>query len=308
VTEPTVSVLLPVHNGAAYLRTALESALAQQGVEFEVLVVDDGSTDDSASVAESYDDPRVVVVRKPNGGISSALNRGADEARGRYLARLDADDACLPDRFVRQAALLDSDPNLVIVGSAFDVIDADGATVDHRIVPLSDLALRASVLTQSPYCHGSVMMRRTAFEAAGRYRTEAEPGEDFDLWARLAALGSFGAVVESLYAYRRHPDQISAFHETAQEASARRLRPYLDALPVPSVDRAALRADLAAHAAVSPGHAALWRHALREAALVWVRRGERRLGLAAASVAAEPVGGLPRFAGRLGKALLTSVR
>jgi glycosyltransferase involved in cell wall biosynthesis len=308
LAEPTVSVLLPVHNGAAYLRTALDSALAQEGVAFEVLVVDDGSTDDSVAVAESLDDPRVVVVRKPNGGISSALNRGADEARGRYLARLDADDACLPDRFRLQARLLDSDPGLVIVGSAFDVIDADGATVDHRIVPLSDLALRASVLTQSPYCHGSVMMRRTAFEAAGRYRTEAEPGEDFDLWARLAALGSFGALAESLYAYRQHPGQISAYREAAQEASARRLRPYLDALPLPDTDRRALREDLAAHAAVSAGHAALWRHALREAALVWVRRGERRLGLTAASVAAEPAGGLPRFVGRFGKALLTSVR
>jgi glycosyltransferase involved in cell wall biosynthesis len=308
VAEPTVSVLLPVHDGRAYLPVALDSVLAQEGVAFEVLLVDDGSTDGSAELAESYGDPRVVVIRQPNGGISAALNRGADEARGVYLARLDADDACLPGRFRAQAALLDADPEVVIVGSAFDVVDAGGAVLDRRVVPLSDLALRAQVLERSPYCHGSVLMRRTAFEAAGRYRTAAEPGEDFDLWARLAAQGKFAATAESLYAYHQHPGQISAHREAAQEASARRLRPLLDALPVPPLDRAALRADLAAHAAVSPEHAAVWRQALREAALVWTRRGERRLGLAAASLAAEPGGGLPRYAGRYGKAVLTSLR
>ena len=304
---PDISVLVPLYDGADFVAEALRSALAQEGVSFEVVVVDDGSTDDSAAIVAAFADQRVVLVRQANAGIAAALNAAAARARGRYLARLDADDLCRPGRLRAQSAVLDRDPGCVLVASDFEVVDARGRLLDRRAVPVSDLALKARLLVQSPVAHGSVLLRRDAFERAGGYRTGAEPAEDYDLWVRLAPLGTFRSVPEPLYAYREHGGQVSATQAGAQAAVARRCAAAAQAtLPVPAVFAGALARDRDAHDVLSPAHGEVWRAALREAALVWLRRpGCRGAGAAAARAAASGPG-LPRYAARIAKAVAVS--
>ena len=300
VAGPDVSVLVPVFDGAAYVGAALRSVLAQEGVAFEVVVCDDGSTDDSVAVVESFADPRVVVVRQANAGIAAALNAAAARARGRYLARLDADDLCRPGRLRAQAAVLDADAACVLVASDFEVVDAAGIVTGRRAVPVSDLALRARLLVQSPVAHGSVLLRRAAFERAGGYRSAAEPAEDYDLWVRLAALGTFASVPEPLYAHRAHAGQVSARRAAAQAARARESAALARrTLAPPALTRRLLAADRARHTALSPAHAEVWRAAVREAALAWLRDGHRRTGLAAAAATRLDA----RYAARVAKAL-----
>ena len=127
--HPTVSVVVRVYNAERHLREAVESVLAQTFADFELLAIDDGSNDASVAILESYGDPRIRIVSQPNGGKIAAAQRGLAEARGRYVAILDADDRSAPERFARQVAYLEAHPDVVMVGSALGIIDERGARV-----------------------------------------------------------------------------------------------------------------------------------------------------------------------------------
>src|SRR5262245_12573229 len=214
--HPTVSVVLPVYNGAAFLEAALASVRAQTHADWEMLLVDDGSTDATPAIAAAAAaaDPRILVLRKSNGGISAALNLGLSQARGEWIARLDSDDEMEPDRLRRQLAFLAGMPRLGGASSFFTVIDSEGRVLQTvRPLPLAEaeiepLLARGGTLR---YTHPTVTFRRDVALALGGYRQALEPCEDVDLFLRFYESGRPILVQpEYLTRYRIHPAQITA--------------------------------------------------------------------------------------------------
>lgn len=223
-----VSVVMSVYNGGEDLRTTLDSILSQSGVDFELIVVDDGSADATGAILDeaAARDARVRVIHQENRGLTRALIAGCAEARGRYIARHDCGDTSDPRRLAMQKGLLDGNADLVFVSCWT-------AYVGPELEPLYETrgggAAAISILdpsrewgvTDGPTHHGSVMMRRDAYERAGGYRAAFSVGQDWDLWYRLAALGKFQIVPEILYTASVTPDSISGGARDAQQELAK---------------------------------------------------------------------------------------
>ncbi len=179
---------MTVYNGARFLRAAIDSVLRQTYTDFELLVIDDGSTDDSCRIVRDFSDPRIRLVENgANLGIPATRNRGLQLARGEYLAILDSDDVALPQRLTRQVALLDARPEIAVVGSWCAWVDEHGRrmrTVKRRLTRPADI--RAAMLFHCPLQNSSVMGRTALLKHYG-YRHEFSIGEDYDLWARISA-------------------------------------------------------------------------------------------------------------------------
>jgi glycosyltransferase involved in cell wall biosynthesis len=210
---PRVTVLMAVKDGLPWVREAIESVLAQTYRDFELLLVDDGSSDGTAGAAEAYGDGRVRVLRNErNLGQVPSLNRGLREAAGEYVARLDADDVCLPGRLERQVAALDAEPAVALTGAWLDVVDERGklwAKVRGRIRDFPELVC-AILADRYPFSHPSLMYRRDVVLGLGGYDESLAPAEDKDLYRRLAlARHEVRAVEEVLVRYRRHERQLS---------------------------------------------------------------------------------------------------
>ncbi len=212
---------MPVYNAAPYLDASIGSILAQTLTDFELVVLDDGSTDGSAEILGSWAarDPRVRVERVERRlGLVGSSNHVVRASRAPIVARMDADDVSHSERLARQAAVLDANPDAVLVGTLFEGIDRHG-----RIVRSRD---RWRLLRRSPFApfpHGSVMFRRDAFEAIAGYDEDAVYWEDFDLFRRLSRQGRILVLPEALYRYR--------FHQTGSRVASDR----------DDVERAAIR-------------------------------------------------------------------
>jgi glycosyltransferase involved in cell wall biosynthesis len=207
--DAIVSVVLPVRDGAAYLGAAVESVLFQTLRELELIVVDDGSTDETAAIVAGYADDRIRVLRQEPLGLVAALNRGLTASSGRYLARMDADDVSLPERLERQVAFLDQNPKVALVVPGVELIDAHGRSTGTLVLPPSDAALRRRLLLRNAFTHGAAAMRRDALESAGGYTDDYGSNEDYDLWRRLARDWRLAAIPEVLYRYRIHPEAVT---------------------------------------------------------------------------------------------------
>lgn len=209
--EPAVSVVIPAHNAAWCIRRAVDSVLAQTFRDFELIVVDDGSTDDTAATLHAYGD-RLRVVAQANGGMSSARNAGIRTARGRYLAFLDADDRWLPDKLARQVALMTSQPELAFCAATATLEDPDGNTVGAWACNRQGRATVADVFASHATIAGgasSVLARRELVRALGGFDETLFGAEDTDLWIRLAALGPFGCIEEPLVVVLKRPGSVS---------------------------------------------------------------------------------------------------
>lgn len=225
---PLVTVLLPVFNGATFLRAAIDSVLASSFEDLELLVIDDGSTDSSVAIIRSYQDPRVrLVVHELNRGLIASLNEGLDLARGRYVARMDADDIMLPERLARQVNALDNDPGLGVVATCVEFINGDGEVTgawDTDRATISESAIRAMMPRTNCIAHPSVMLRRSTFVGMA-YSPDQPNAEDWDLWMRfMSAGGRVGKVPEVLLRYRTHPSSIMAGQKAQVPLSTRLLR------------------------------------------------------------------------------------
>lgn len=199
----TLSVVLSIYNGAPTLARALDSILGQTERDFELIAIDDGSTDETHAILTDYErrDPRLRVITQTNVGLTRSLMRGCDVARGTFIARHDAGDRSHPLRFARQLALLQQGHALVACATKF--VDAEGdllyvSRADGNDVRRSLLTDDARHVHALPH-HGSAMFRRDAYLAAGGYRTEFRLAQDLDLWIRIAAHGSIAIVDEELY-------------------------------------------------------------------------------------------------------------
>lgn len=225
---PDVSVILPVYNSALYLRGAIDSLLRQTLRDFELLVIDDGSTDDSMRMLHACDDPRIRIIQNPgNMGIPATLNRGLVLARGRYIARMDADDECLPERLALQSAYLDAHSDVGLLGSRVGYLGAWRHTVDERL--LDPGACAAYLLFGTPVAHPSVMMRKAVLERHGLSYDESFPSaQDYELWSRMADVCRVANLPRVLLRYRMHEANIStramtATHQRVQQLTVRQL-------------------------------------------------------------------------------------
>ena len=222
---PRVSVLMPVFNGARFLRPALESVLAQSYRSFELIAVDDGSTDDTPAILAAVTDSRVHVLRNDvNSGLVASLNRGLAAATGELIARQDADDLAHPERFAQQVQFLDAHSDVAVVGTWYRKIDEADNELGTREPPGEHLPLRWALLFVCPFLHGSVMFRRReVMEQVGMYDATALHAEDYDLWSRAALRFRVANIAEYLESYRVLRDSITAVHG-AQPPAARRVR------------------------------------------------------------------------------------
>ncbi len=209
---PAVSVLIPVRNCALYLDAALESLAAQTFGDFEIIIVDNGSSDGTGAVIAAWTrrEPRLRAFRLERPGLSASLNFAASKARAPLLARLDGDDVALPERLALQVEAMAKRPALGLLGSSAELIDSAGRHVGTLDRPLTDPDLRKFLETGCGFVHSSVMMRRSAFDSAGGYRSGLNTAEDYDLWLRMAERCEIANLPDRLVRYRVHRQSSTA--------------------------------------------------------------------------------------------------
>jgi glycosyltransferase involved in cell wall biosynthesis len=210
---PTISVLMPVYNAADYLDQAVQSILDQTFGDFELICVNDGSTDRSPEMLSAWArrDKRVQLLSRENTGIVGALNAGLAAVQGEFVARMDADDIALPARFERQIDYLRRHHDCIVLGTKAIVMDQEGSPVSYADLPLDHATIDGRHVGGKgiQMFHPSVMIRRPAIETVGGYRKDFEFAEDLDLFLRLAEAGGLANLPDFLLRYRHHANKTS---------------------------------------------------------------------------------------------------
>lgn len=225
MTQPKVSVVLPVHNGERFLSLAIESVLTQTLEDFELIVIDDGSDDSTPALLSWFAalDKRLRVQRNPSRlGVSASLNRGIALAKAALIARMDADDICVPRRMELQSAFLDAHPAIGVLGSAVEFIDERGRPFGVLEFPLSPLAVQWRSFISAPFVHPSVMLRKALLTTHGIfYREEYDAVQDADLWSRLLFKTQGANLKQPLLRYRVHAGSVT---KVTDKTRVRKLR------------------------------------------------------------------------------------
>lgn len=227
MSDPGVSVIMSVFNSEKYLGEAVESILNQTHRDFEFIIVDDCSTDGSPDILNEYTrkDPRIRLLKnEKNLGLTKSLNRAISQAKGKYIARMDSDDAALEDRLARQVEFMEYHPDVVLLGTAFYEIDASGKELSRKMFPLSDREIRRILIKYNPFCHASVLIRRAALAETGPYDEHISKTQDYDLWFRLANKGRVANLSDFLMKRRYEGGNISISGENEQLRWAIRIR------------------------------------------------------------------------------------
>jgi hypothetical protein len=266
--NPAVSILMPVYNGAAYLSKSLESMLQQTYDDFELIVIDDGSSDRSAEIIQRVKDRRLRFYRQTNHGLAATLNRAIQLSRGSYLARQDQDDVSLPLRLMKQVRYLEEHLRCGLVGTWAEIVAGTEPTGRVHRHASENGSLQFDLLFDNPFVHSSVMMRKTAIESVGTYSTDParQPPEDYELWSRLARQWEVANIPEVLHIYRELPSSMSRdgsypFRDRVIDISAENIRWILgEAAGMPAVDDLAAL-NHAAYARVDP--CVRWKHLSR---------------------------------------------
>ncbi len=211
MSSPLISVLMPVKNARRYLHDSIAGVLTQTHADFELLLIDDYSDDRSLSVCNSYarSDRRIIVLQNQTSGVAAALNFGIAHAKGVYMARIDADDVCVPSRFERQIAVLQANPEIAVVGTWARVVDGQGVEIGSLTPPTQATNIRSQLLSSNCVIHPSVMARLAVVKDIGGYRPVFEGCEDYDLWLRIATVAGICNLNEMLLCYRMHDAQVS---------------------------------------------------------------------------------------------------
>jgi glycosyltransferase involved in cell wall biosynthesis len=221
---PQVSVLLPVYNAQDYLRESIDSILNQSFTDFELIIINDGSKDGSKEIIDSYTDPRIKVIDQDNAGLPVSLNRAIAIAKGKYLARQDADDVSLPKRLEEQVRFMD-EQGLDICGCDFDIINQAGQIIESIKVPHTPESMTITLACTVPFAHGSVMMRKSFLDKQSLRYDESVVTEDYDLWSRIyQAGGIFGNVPLILFLYRQLGQSLSKITAKPALENTRALR------------------------------------------------------------------------------------
>ena len=212
--NPKISVLLPVYNSELYIKEAIDSILNQTFSDFELLVIDDASTNTSVEIIQSYTDSRIqLIVKSQNSGYTNSLNHGLTIAKGEYIARMDSDDISMPTRFEKQIAFLDNNTDYVLCGANFSILESN----EVKILPENHDDIQMQFIANCCIAHPVVMLRKSVFlENKIQYNAEKEPAEDYDLWVRLLQYGKLHNIQEVLLRYRVHNMQTSNLKATKQ--------------------------------------------------------------------------------------------
>jgi glycosyltransferase involved in cell wall biosynthesis len=196
---------MSVYNGELFLASAIESILGQTFENFEFVIINDGSTDRSSEIIRSFNASQIQYFENDeNLGLARSLNRGLSLARSKYIARMDADDISMPQRFAKQFQFLETYPEIGVVGSAVKIIDNQDVISEIRRYPESHEALKWRLCLSDPIPHPTVMMRRDVLENVGGYREEFTTAQDYDLWTRLCRITHLANLPEILLFLRRH--------------------------------------------------------------------------------------------------------
>lgn len=217
-TSPTVTVLVTVYNGANYVAQAISSILNQTMPNFELLVIDDASTDKSRDVIAGFSDPRIRLIKQTsNRGIQSTLNRGLREAKAPLMAIMDQDDISAPQRLAAQIAQFRTNPQLAVCGTAIDVFgETPGPSWIHYFDPTN---LQIALLFENPICHPSVMMDRATLLQLGLNYPDFPLAEEYALWVRSSRVRQITNLPQKLLRYRAHSQQVSRSRNLLQTAS-----------------------------------------------------------------------------------------
>jgi len=207
IRSPKVTVVMAVYNAARFLRQSVESVFAQTFADFELVVIDDASADNSLAILESFQDPRILIIRHAkNLGVSISRNDALERANGEFIAIMDADDVCSPLRLERQVRFLEQNPKVGLVGcGVYDNIDSEGAILHTSIEPQSNFDIQRTLMHDWCLLHSSVMFRRTYAKRVGGYRSCYEPIEDHDFVLRVAEHCEIHNLAENLVSYRLNP-------------------------------------------------------------------------------------------------------
>jgi glycosyltransferase involved in cell wall biosynthesis len=220
---PRISIIMPVWNGEKFLAAAVDSLLAQTFSDFELLVIDDGSTDRTPEILQGYTDPRLRVLRLDHAGIVVALNHGLAQARADWVARLDADDISEPRRLELQWQAVNRRPRAVLCHTAVTCFGEGSVSAGEARLPRSRSFMALRLCYQCPIVHSTVLFKKTVALAVGGYLPEERHAEDFSLWGRLLEQGEFIALPEKLVQFRVHPMSVSKQNLETQMALARRI-------------------------------------------------------------------------------------
>ncbi|HEX2683779.1 MAG TPA: glycosyltransferase [Ferruginibacter sp.] len=227
LTEPKITVLMPAYNAAKYIAAAIASVLDQSFTEFELLIINDGSTDDTEMVIRSFEDERIRLINQSNLGVAAALNLGLMNANADLVARFDADDICFPSRLEVQYNMMMSHPEYILIGSDAEYINSNGEYVFTCSMPAHNHhEIQQLHFSKCPFIHSSVMFRKAFILQAGGYNTHAYTFEDHVLWSRVVRIGITCNLQQPLIQVRLNPGSVcidekwrtKRFHEIKYKA------------------------------------------------------------------------------------------
>ncbi|HEY9197103.1 MAG TPA: glycosyltransferase [Mucilaginibacter sp.] len=207
---PQITVLMPAYNAERYIVAAIESVLGQTFTDFELLIVNDGSTDDTEKLIRSIDDPRIVLICQDNKGVAQALNNGLKYARAQYIARFDADDICYPERLRIQYDFMQANPEYSVIGSAADYIDMDGNYLfTHKPPAFDNDELQQLKYSVCPFIHSCVFYKKDMVIGKGGYNEHAYTFEDHFLWVNILKDQKACNLPQSLIQVRLNPESVT---------------------------------------------------------------------------------------------------
>ncbi len=219
--EPEVTVLMAVHNDGRYIKKAVQSIMDQTFEDFEFLIIDDGSSDDSIEILKGFNDPRIrLISNEKNMGFTRTLNRGLSLARGRYIARMDADDLSLPTRLQEQVAFVKKNPSYGLVGTSYRYIDEQGRQIIEKKLARTNREIKKALLKTNQFAHASVMFTAQAIETVGPYRDFFTYSQDYDLFLRISEKFHVYNIPAILMEWRVRLNSASVKYRTLQQRFA----------------------------------------------------------------------------------------
>ncbi|MFQ5454935.1 MAG: glycosyltransferase family 2 protein [Nitrospirota bacterium] len=227
ISSPMVSLIMGVYNGDKYLKESIGSILNQSFRDFEFIIINDGSTDKTGEILEGYNDERLTIIKQEeNKGLTFSLNIAIDYMRGRYIARMDADDISLPERLEKQVQFLEDYSEYGLVGVTDEVIDKNGKTIGIEPRLLEDKEIKKGLILGNQFCHGSVMFRREIIEKIGKYDYSLRYSQDYEFWLRVSRIYKIANLPDILYRRRETQGNITSLFGKKQRDYANMIRDF----------------------------------------------------------------------------------